>query len=298
MDRPAPAIARSFGTRVRRECLRLLARTGQLWRVNFAVAARIDGRAVRVPLLYGQGAQNLALLEPGLLTAFKRIFARAPGAFVDVGMNAGQTLLKVKVADPARRYVAFETNPRCCQYVDELIRVNRFDGCTIVPAGLSDRTGLVRLWLRQNVGFDPAATTVDDVWDDAGSRRAQYAAVYRGDDVLPTLGLERIAVIKIDTEGAEREVLAGLSATIARCRPFIVCEILPVGDPGTATGSRRVERQRDVQALLREWQYAIFRLHADARLETIADIGVHDDLALTNYLFVPRELAREVACGW
>lgn len=283
---------------MRRECLHLLARTGQLWRVNFAVDARIDGRAVRVPVLYGQGPQNLALLEPGLLTAFKRLFALAPGAFVDVGMNAGQTLLKVKVADPARQYVAFETNPRCCQYVDELVRVNRFDGCTIVPAGLSDRSGLVRLWLRQNVGFDPAATTVDDVWDDAGSRRPQYAAVYRGDDVLPTLGLDRIAVIKIDTEGAELEVLSGLSATIARCRPFVVCEILPVGDAATAPGRRRLERQQAVHATLREWNYGLFRLHADAHLETIADIGVHDDLALTNYLLVPGEAMALVAGSW
>lgn len=289
---------RSFGTRVRRECLHLLARTGQLWRVNFAVGARIDGRAVRVPVLYGQGPQNLALLEPGLLTAFKRLFALVPGAFIDVGMNAGQTLLKVKVADPARPYVAFETNPRCCNYVDELVRLNRFAECTIVPAGLSDHNGLVRLWLRQNVAFDPAATTVDDVWDDAGSRRPQYAAVYRGDDVLPTLGLARVAVFKIDTEGAELEVLSGLSATIDRFRPCIVCEILPVGDAATAPGRRRLERQQAVLARLREWKYDLFRLHADARLETIADIGVHDDLALTNYLFVPAELARAVAGDW
>lgn len=77
-------------------------------------------------------------------------------------MKVGQTLLKVKVPDPARRYVGFETNPRCCQYVEELIAVNRFAESTIVPAGLSDRSGLTMLWLRPNVSFDPAATTITD----------------------------------------------------------------------------------------------------------------------------------------
>ena len=176
---------RTLGTTARRELLHLGALTKQLWRINFTVRAEIAGQSLRIPILYGQGPQNFALLEPGIFGAFERLFALRSGTFIDVGVNVGQTLLKVKVLDRGRAYVGFETNPRCCQYVEELIRVNRFTDCTLVPAGLSDRSGLTRLWLRANVSFDPAATTIDDVCDAPESLHAQWAAICRGDDGFP-----------------------------------------------------------------------------------------------------------------
>src|SRR6185312_3881029 len=166
----------------------------------------------------------------GIFGAFARLFALRPGAFLDVGVNVGQTLLKVKVLDPDRPYVGFEINPRCCQYVEELIKVNRFTHCTIVPAGLANRNGVTTLLLRANVSADPSATTIGDVCEAPESLRRQYGVVCRGDDAIATLGLDDVAVIKIDTEGAELEVLEGLAGAVARWRPFVVCEILPVGD--------------------------------------------------------------------
>ena len=115
---------------------------------------------------------------------------------------------------------------------------------------------------------------------------------------VPDLKIERLSVLKIDTEGAELDVLTGLAETIARFRPFIVCEILPVVDERIPAGRIRLARQIEVQRLLREWQYDVFRLHADARLEPIDAIGVHNDLALTNYLFVPGGQRQEVTAAF
>lgn len=285
---------RSLGTAARRKALHLLARTRQMWRVNFTVRTEMAGRPLRIPIIYGQGPQNLGFLEPGIFGAFERLFKLRAGAFFDVGVNVGQTLLKVKVLDPDRPYIGFETNPRCCQYVEELIRVNRFAACTVIPVGLGDRNGLVTLYLRSNVSLDPMATTISDLSGDAASLRRQYAAVCRGDDVAAAVNVDTLAVVKIDTEGAELEVLTGLAETVGRFRPFIVCEILPVGDERLPVGQIRLERQRKVQALLREWEYDLFRLHEDARLQAMEDIGVHDDLALSNYLFVPVEQRHDV----
>ena len=295
MTTTEPVMPRSFGTLARRKLLHLLARTRQLWRVNFTVRTEMAGQPLQVPVLFGQGPQNLAFLEPGLFGAFERLLKLRSGTFVDVGVNLGQTLLKVKVLDRDRRYVGFETNPRCCQYVEELIKVNGFPGCTIVPAGLADRNGLLTLYLRPNVSLDPMATIISDFAEGGAPARRQAAAVFRGDDVAESVEAGEVAIIKIDTEGAELEVLRGLADTIARHRPFIICEVLPVGDPGSTVGRLRLTRQDDLQALVRTWRYDVFRLHADARLEKIEDIGVHDDLALSNYLFAPSEQAAAVA---
>jgi hypothetical protein len=143
------------------------------------------------------------------------------------------------------------------------------------------------LWLRRTVSLDPSATTINEVADDTNDLRPQCAAVCRGDDVVEALRIEAVAAIKIDTEGAELEVMRGLADTIGRFRPFVICEILPVGDVTHPAGRARLARQRAVQALLTDRDYVLFRLHADGALEQVADIGIHDDLALTNYLAVP-----------
>ena len=295
MNRTDPALRRSLGTRVRRELLHLLALSGQLWRVNFSVAAAIAGRRMRIPVLFGQGPQNLALLEPGIFDAFEKILALRPGPVFDVGVNVGQTLLKIKALDRTREYVGFEINPRCCQYVDTLIEANRFTACTIVPAGLSDRNGLTTLWLRRNVSLDPSATTIGDVCDEAETLRPQCGAVCRGDEAAAALNVQALAAIKIDTEGAELEVLRGLAHTIETFRPFIICEILPVGDAGSPAGQTRLHRQTAVQALFAGWHYLLFRLHADATVEPVEEIGIHGDLDLTNYLVIPEEQLHIVA---
>jgi hypothetical protein len=185
VNRTDPALHRSLGTWARRELLHVLGLSGQMWRVNFSVKAAIAGTRVRIPVVFSQGPQNLALLEPGVFGAFKRILPLRRGAVLDVGMNVGQTLLKVKVLDASRPYIGFDTNPRCCHYVDQL-----------------DRNGIATLWLRPNVSLDPSATMVDGVYDDASGLRRQCASVCRGDDVVTALNVEEVAIIKIDTEGA------------------------------------------------------------------------------------------------
>jgi FkbM family methyltransferase len=290
MNRTDPTLPRTFGTRLRREALNLLSRTGQIWRINFSVRTRMAGRRLRIPVLFGHGGQNLAYLEPGIFALMRRLLAMRGGAFVDVGVNVGQTLLKVKTIDPDRRYIGFEVNPRCCQYVAELIKANQFRACTLVPAGLGERTGIVTLYRRAAVSLDPAATTVRDLCDAAEDMVGEYGAMYEGDAALSTvIETDSIAVLKVDTEGAELGVLRGLAQTIARFRPFIVCEVLPVGDAGTAAGQLRLERQRALESMLAEWRYDVFRITADGRLERMIEIGIHNDLALTNYLFAPRE---------
>jgi hypothetical protein len=48
-------------------------------------------------------------------------------------------------------------------------------------------------------------------------------------------------------------------------------------------------------AQLRELDYVMFRLLADTTALRLADIEPHDDLRLTNYLFVPAEDAPLIA---
>ena len=84
------------------------ARSPLSWRMNFSVAARVGERSLKIPILLGRGYQNLQIGEAWLYRAFAKVLAARAGAFVDVGVNLGQTLIKVKLIDPKRQYVGFD----------------------------------------------------------------------------------------------------------------------------------------------------------------------------------------------
>src|SRR5689334_10466979 len=84
-----------------------LRRRGLLWRANFTVSGRLAGLPLRVPLQFGSGWEHLRMIEVWLFRAIERILRERTGVFVDVGVNVGHTLIKVKAADPDREYIGF-----------------------------------------------------------------------------------------------------------------------------------------------------------------------------------------------
>jgi FkbM family methyltransferase len=214
------------------------------------------------------------------------LMKRRPGAFVDVGVNVGQTLIKVKRLDPAIQYIGFEPNPICYSYTQRLIADNGFTNCTLLPVGLSNTATIVSFFVRS--AADVGGTTVDGFRSAAQFSDVRHVAVFAGDAVLATIGGPVIGVIKVDVEGAELEVLQGLAATLAT-RPFVICEILPVFTVDGPKGRFRKPRQEALLARMREAGYVLYRLMPDASAVPLDEIEVHGDPALSNYLFAPEE---------
>jgi FkbM family methyltransferase len=265
---------------------RTLHRRGLLWRANFTVAGRLGGRPLRVPLQFGAGWEHLRMTEVWLFHGIERIMRDRPGAFIDVGVNVGHTLIKVKAIDAEREYIGFEPNPHCLRYTQQLITVNRFTRCTVVPVGISSRTGVMKMFL--NPDADPSATLVQGFREPDRYARCIVVPVFVGDEVLNTLGVQDVAVVKIDVEGGELDVVQGLERTLRRTSPYVFCEVLPVFDERSEMGSFRLRRQSALRELLHDLGYVIFRTYVDERVEELDDFGVHADMTHSNYVFVPR----------
>lgn len=272
--------------RVLRGVLARMRRSGHAWRANFTVAGMFRGTPVRVPFLFGNGFQNLEIGEMWLFDVLQRLLATRPGAFLDVGVNLGQTLLKVKLVDRDRHYVGLEPNPQCVHYAQQLIARNQFPNCTIVPVALSSSHRVLKLFSKADA--DPSASVVEGFREPHRYSRAQYVPAIEGDELVKTVGLENLAVIKIDVEGGELEVLQGLSQTVRRFQPYILCEVLPVFDPSSAVGQLRLQRQQELQGVLAREGYQIFRCDHTAAVQQLSEFGVHSDMARTNYVFVPQ----------
>ena len=268
--------------------LRILRKTGLLWHISFSLRTRIAGKRFIVPIRSGVGLYLLIRAEPWMEPLLRSLLDEFPGAFVDVGVNLGQTLCQVKALAPERTYVGFEPNPACANHALELARLNKCENTRVVPIGLSDRDGLVQLELHTDLMDDSAATVVSDFRPGFNVHRSFTIPVLRFDTTAHELGIGTLGIIKVDVEGSERDVLLGMEQRIAQDRPAVVLEILPVGKQTT-----RLPMQQDVEAFFARVGYRLHRIrmrdgavHLEALL---APIGVIHDQDLSNYIALPTE---------
>jgi len=243
------------------------------------------GREFIVPIINGR---KTYVSEHWMADMIRRLFDLAPGAFIDVGVNLGQTLLKVAAIDASRRYIGFEPNPACADYSAELIRANGLP-YTLIPAGLGSKGGIAQLQFYRDEDTDPSASLVDGFRDNHIAARAVVVLSLDQlpDDLIP----EEVAIVKIDVEGGEADVLEGIKPLLREHRPFVLVEILPAY---TSDNLPRIERQQQIERTLSDLGYKMFRIRRDASeqfstIEAIATIGIHGDLALSDYLMAPKE---------
>jgi len=272
------------------------------WHLLASVTYEVFGVPVTIPRPGGDG------LRPSALAAWKRhaiasFLPLTDGAFVDVGVNLGQTLVELRSTGIPRAYVGFEPNPHCVAYVERLIEVNAYHDCTIIPVGLGDDSTVHVLYRNAADGneMDAAATMLADL---RPTRRsvARSVSVHPFDAIRSALPIESVGMVKIDVEGVEADTIAGMKHLLATDRPIVMCEVLgadPAADVGAWT-----ERARHLAATLHSVNYVVGRLikSADAaRLEGVAPIREFPVEVWTperaeefDYVFLPRERAADV----
>jgi FkbM family methyltransferase len=127
-----------------------------------------------------------------------------PGVYVDVGALIGTHSLFFALACPATRVHAFEPRTR---FVEELIanieRNSASELVTVHAYALADRAGVVETEMRPG-------------------HRSSFEA-RRLDDVLR----EPIALLKVDVEGMEPQVLNGAGRLLRRYGPLVFAEAWP-----------------------------------------------------------------------
>lgn len=139
---------------------------------------------------------------------------------VDVGANFGYyTLLLADAVGAGGRVVAVEPNPDAAALLGETILLNGFaDRTRIVPQALGAAEGTALLFAPDSEPKN--ALLVSHAGLPGGSTREVPVTPL---DTL-ALGEQRIDLIKIDAEGAEQAIVAGMQEVIARDRPVIVLE--------------------------------------------------------------------------
>lgn len=170
----------------------------------------VDLRSAIGRSLYMQGDFDPAVFVP------IRAALRPGDVFVDVGANIGwYSLLAADIVGPAGRVHAFEIDRRALRCLRRTVAANPDLAIDVHAVAVGERD--------REACFSPAAEIGHGrlVPEPTGER-----VPVRALDSFFAPDAGRIAVIKIDVEGAELLVLQGAARTIEHHRPLIVCELL------------------------------------------------------------------------
>lgn len=152
----------------------------------------------------------LGVSEPALQRALST-HLRPGDVFYDVGAHAGfVSVLGCHLVGPTGHVHCFEPVPSNVATLRSNLDANNFDNATIHAIALSDEEGEVRM--------------------DLGERGITAHLAADGDFVAATSRCDSLAIaapsmIKIDVEGAESRVLAGMRRTLESQRPIVVVEV-------------------------------------------------------------------------
>jgi FkbM family methyltransferase len=234
-DLPAPPVEEVA------ECLKLLSMEG-LIDADFAAGPAVSGRSpVRILLpglrpfllklqpefdrFVSAHIRRYRVWEP-LETAVVRAFLPTGGSLIDIGANLGwYTIVGALSVGGSGRIFAFEPEPTNYALLCENISLNGLANTTPVAAAAADCDGEAMLYLSD---------------DNLGDHRLYDSEDRRRSCLVRTTSLDsyfgsnppRIDVMKIDTQGSEARVLAGMQRTLrhsANRFVIIVAEFWPYG---------------------------------------------------------------------
>jgi len=93
-------------------------------------SARNDyfGLDLKYPIIFGMGRGYVIPKEIWMGQCLDAFIRSKQGCVIDVGVNVGVYLVKLKVLRDDIEYIGFEPNAVCNYYINELIRMNKFKG--------------------------------------------------------------------------------------------------------------------------------------------------------------------------
>lgn len=168
------------------------------------------------PSLLGWTLFERGTWEPEQTAVVQSLLA-AGQVVVNVGANTGYyTLLAARRVGEGGRVYAFEIQPAILAILRRNIQRNAVqDIVTVVPMGC----------------FSSSGEAVIEQRGDAGSARIAFrpeglrVPLVTLDDYAEVAGLDRLALILIDAEGADFEILKGAARILAKFRPVVLAEV-------------------------------------------------------------------------
>jgi FkbM family methyltransferase len=182
--------------------------------------------------LYFYTRRCLRLPHEADFALLKLIPASAPGCYVDIGANFGQSIESILLYKPRAEIVSFEPTPWLAQRLARRYQLK--NNVRIVPQALADQSGHLTLFVPSYKGLvcedlasldrNAAAEWIDEQRVYGFDRsKLEVSEISCEVSTLDAHSLDPIFV-KIDVQGCEYRVLKGARETLRRCEPVLLVE--------------------------------------------------------------------------
>ncbi len=209
-------------------------------------------RGIVVPVddLIGHYLMATGRFEATQFDALRSLLAGSPwkerakeGRFIDVGANIG--LYSVAFADAFASTLAVEANPQTFLILQANLALRGKDNVTPICVGASSSAGTTHIHIPLNGNLGQASLESPGL--NVGTKSLSIS-VKPLDQIVRENPGPRVALLKIDVEGHEEQVLRGAAETLKSDKPLVLFEALK-GSDGTACAK-----------LLQEFGYEHFHL--------------------------------------
>ncbi len=158
-------------------------------------------------------------------TKFFQTACHSGMTFLDVGANIGYyTALAARAVGPNGQVIAMEPDPESFKYLEQTIAANSVGNVLAFPVAASDATAKLPLFISRDNRGDNRMYSPGGKWP-----TVEVEAV-PADDLLAENTIDTVDFIKIDVQGYEPKVIAGLRDTITRSPKLtLLAEFWPKG---------------------------------------------------------------------
>lgn len=184
----------------------------------------------------------------------QNIFAQhlqAGDVFYDIGANVGFfTIIASKLVGNTGKVYAFEPGKGNANSIRHNARLNDFNQIEVIEKAVSNTSGEGQLLLAKYSGGH-ALATADAPPDLAGEVTIDLVSI---DDLIAQNRITPPNFVKVDVEGAELDVLKGMSETIKTYQPTIIYEV----DDSDRAGYER--KYRELADFLESLNYQVTQI--------------------------------------
>ena len=156
------------------------------------------------------GALNFGVYEKAETKFFKSA-CQSDMTFLDVGANIGYyTALAARAVGPNGQVIALEPDPESFEYLEQTIAANAVGNVQAFAVAASDAEAKLPLFISRDNRGDNRMYAPDGKWPTV------EVEARPGDALLAENKISEVDLIKIDVQGFEAKVIAGLAKTIER----------------------------------------------------------------------------------
>ncbi|HWC12710.1 MAG TPA: FkbM family methyltransferase [Acidimicrobiales bacterium] len=166
--------------------------------------------------------------EPETSPYFYELATRA-SVTLDVGAHVGYFSLLAALANRSGTVHAFEPLPAARARLERNLSLNRLGNVFVHAVALADRSGSAEFFYVPD--SIPSSSSLSRPFMESIVAKDRLAvaevSVTTGDQFVAAHDIEKVDLVKIDTEATEDAVLEGMVDTLERDGPSVICEILP-----------------------------------------------------------------------